>query len=425
MVELQIINKILQDRSLLLIKQNSLNSNYFQNYEQEFNFIIEHYEKYKKVPDETTFLDNFPEFDILRIDENDSYLVNKIKENYLFKELVPVVKETAKLAEINSNDAVNYLRGKIESLSTLTHSGIVAYDIVKNAQERLNDFLEREKNKGLIGITTGIKELDDILYGWVADDNSVIIARTNQGKTWLLFFFMMSAFRSGKRVLIYSGEMSELMVGYRFDTLYGNFSNTGMLTGNLENKKENYVNYLDDLQKQDGFIVVTPAMLGGKRLDIPLLKELIEKYKPDIVGVDQLSLMGDYRQTRNDSLRHVQKNISEDLYLVAQEYGIPVISVAQANREVLKGKESTIPGLGNIAEADAIGQNSTRVISMMQTDDAVKLKIVKNRYGRVGDEIILIWDIDNGFIKPALLISNTEEGQKMAENIGEKGVDLF
>ena len=110
-----------------------------------------------------------------------------------------------------------------------------------------------------------------------------------------------------------------------------------------------------------------------------MLKALCKKYKPDIVGIDQLSLMDDDRRGENRRLQ--LSNITMDLFRISEELGIPVLADAQANRNKTNTEEPENPELADIGEADAIGQNSSRVISLVQTKLGLSLLVTKNRYG--------------------------------------------
>ena len=47
-------------------------------------------------------------------------------------------------------------------------------------------------------------------------------------------------------------------------------------------------------------------------------------------------------------------------------------------------------------ESDGIAQNSSRVISLVQTKSGLSLKITKNRYGENNKKLLYVWDIDCG-----------------------------
>ena len=96
---------------------------------------------------------------------------------------------------------------------------------------------------------TGFDELDALIGGWdVKEELATIVARTGMGKSWLLLKCASAAAKQGKIVGIYSGEMSENKVGYRLDTLMGNFSNGALIHGGASVKNE-YRKYLDNLKE--------------------------------------------------------------------------------------------------------------------------------------------------------------------------------
>lgn len=109
MVVLQIINKIIKTSDMSLIINNNLTREMFLAYEEEFDFIYNHYTKYGKVPDKETFLNEFQEFNLIEVAESDKFLLDKLNEEYLYYKTVPVVQQVAELLKVNSDDAVEYL----------------------------------------------------------------------------------------------------------------------------------------------------------------------------------------------------------------------------------------------------------------------------------------------------------------------------
>ena len=238
----------------------------------------------------------------------------------------------------------------------------------------------------------------------------VITGRTNVGKTWIGEYFATVAWNMGYKILFYSGEMSREMVGFRFDTLNKHFSNMGLLNGagTLGKKpdtdggkylEEDYENYINQLSQKSGFIVVTPDDFEGRKPNADELKSLALKHEADMIVVDQLSLMSDKR--RADTPRIAYNNISEDLFLVSKELKKPILLMAQANREAVKNrKKGESPELHDLAESDGVGQNATRVLSLSVIDGTLKISIKKNRYGMNNKEVLMIWDINTGYLEP-------------------------
>ena len=148
--------------------------------------------------------------------------------------LVPLIEDTAKVVKEDSIKAIQYLKEELEKLekSVPVSRNKDGYDIISNAGDRLTEYKKRCEVKGLIGIPTGIPKLDEITNGWLwGEDLVVLTGRTNVGKTWIGEYFATMAWNMGYKILMYSGEMSTAMVGFRFDTLNKHFSNMGLLNG--------------------------------------------------------------------------------------------------------------------------------------------------------------------------------------------------
>lgn len=436
MIELQVINKVIQQKSLTLLRQNNIDAEYFITYKAEVDFIFSHHQQFGNVPDAETFMNEFKDFDLVEVHESDKYLIETLQEQFMYSKMVPFVHKLADLVTEDSKGAVQFIMSQMDEMKRLSAQYKTGYDIVKNSDDRRNEVKFRHEAKGLLGVTTGIKELDEITHGWLKEDFIVIVGRTNEGKTWVMLFFLVAAWIAGVSVFLYSGEMSETLVGFRFDTLNAHFSNNAMMSGksNLGSDSEprtleDYFDYLDNLSTTDvPFVVCTPKHIGGKRLTIPVLHQIIEQYKPGIVGIDQLSLMDDFRAGKGEQSRLRYTHIAEDLYLTSEKYGIPILSPAQANRDAKKNAKNNeeTPELEHISESDGVGQNATRVIAIKQLGPTMKLGLKKNRYGKNNQEVLLIWDIDKGIVKPFLQVSTNEQGEaEQTQTTVQTGVDLF
>ena len=95
MVTLQIISKILATQDLSIVENNLLTADYFVGYEDEYNYLIEHKKSYGNVPDKATFLSKFPDIELVDVTESDRYLVDSIREEYLYYKSVPVIQKAA------------------------------------------------------------------------------------------------------------------------------------------------------------------------------------------------------------------------------------------------------------------------------------------------------------------------------------------
>ena len=428
MIELQFINKLLQEGSLTLAKQNNITEDYFNTYKDEYEFIQNHYEKYGTMPDPTTVLDKFPDFELIEIQESDRYLVEEMNERYLFTKMTPFIRKLAELTEEDSRQAITYLKQEMKNFNNL-----VTYkegeDLIEDSEKRLQEFKEKLDGKELTGISTGIKELDEITYGWQPEDFVSIIARTSQGKTWLLLFFLVKAWQQGKKVLFYNGELPNSVVGYRFDTLNRHFSNTALSKGD-KGVERVYEKYIEELKEEETpFIVIKPRDINGK-LNSTKLEGLIEKYKPDIIGIDQITLMADEKGSSGQASYLKYEHITEDLYQIAEKYRTPILAPHQANRNAEKDEEIEdiddieVPKISEIYGSDAISHNCRRIITFNKVDKMTKIVLKKNNYGKDNQELLMLWSMDKGLLKPYLKVDKSE-GKEEVESINESGVDLF
>ena len=353
MIQAQVLNAILQNQDSSIITLNNLTADYFSDYKQEFWFIKNHLDEYGNIPDTTTFLRKFPNFEIFQVHES---------LNYLLEELVKD-KNKRFLAE-NFNKIRNYiLNDDVDSAMQLLRQAsedsassvsLQCVDVIHDTS-RYDRYLDRVENLDKYFIKTGFPELDAIISGWDCNEDLVtIVARNGLGKSWILFRCAAAAAKQGKRVGIYSGEMSEDSVGYRIDTLVGNISNGALMHGGGSVKNE-YKTFLGELKDKipGELFVLTPKMINGPAT-VSALRAFVEKYKLDILFVDQHSLLEDDRKAKDK----VEKasNISKDLKLLQSVKRIPIICDSQQNREKVEGKDFDTT---QIAMADRIGQDSS------------------------------------------------------------------
>ena len=398
MVELQILNQVLQTKDISIIENNQLDSEYFPEYSEEYEYLMNHYKEYKNVPDKATFLAQFNDFEFIEVTESEDYLIDTIREEYLFTKSVPVVQNIAKLLKTNANSAVEYMIQSMKDLQPNYKVGGI--DIIQQANKRLEAYIDRRDNQDNWFFTTGFPELDDIVHGINRTEELVLIfARINQGKSWVLEKIATHIWETGFNVGYISPEMGELSVGYRFDTLHKNFSNNGLMWGKKDFDEKSYREYIEELQKKSNkFIVATPVDDFNNRITISKLREFVKKHKLDVLAIDGITYLSDERGNRNDSKTTSLTNIAQDLKSLGMELKIPILLVIQANRSGAVDKESDdLPELESIRDSDGPGQASTMVIAVKQGPDGViTLQVKKQRNGRVGDKISYQWNPDIG-----------------------------
>lgn len=394
--QLQVINKILQTKDFSLVELNNLTEDFFFAYKTEFNYIKNHYEKYQTVPDKLTFINIFPEFDIIEVTEPDNYLIEQLYKDYNSSFIASRFNQIKKLIEEDKTDeAVAYLVKSVDNLHQ--GSAIQSHDLL-NDTSRYDRYLERVTNHDKYYIRTGFPELDNIIGGLDREnENMVIAARTGIGKTWTLLIMAAAAVQQGLRVGIYSGEMSVDKVGYRIDTIIGGINNNVITRGIDTSVQMQYKDYLEKLKNgmysKDGrgaLKILTPNDIAGPAT-VAALRAFVDKEHLEILFIDQYSLLEDtsHAQSGHERVANISKAV-KNLQVMKR---IPIVSVAQMNRTKNDDGEKDTTQIGL---SDRIGQDATCVIMLDREreylddkktqvkDDKLIMDITKSRDGGTG-----------------------------------------
>lgn len=413
MTELQFINYIFSQNSLALATDNGITSEFFTTYKDHYTFITDFVNQYNQLPSKETFQGQFSgNFDWLAVSDPPEYLVERLKEEYLFRK---VVNKYSKIGELLKD---GHTEKAVEIMSEITQkyyqqSGGHCVELIGDAKERYDSYIERVKDPAKSFISTGLKELDEVIGGWdMLNETAMIAARTGIGKSWVLIYFALQAAKAGLRVGYYSGEMESDFVGYRLDTFASNLPN-GSLTHGNGNIKDQYKNYIDDLSNNipGKIFCITPddKMFNGS-VTVAKLKAFIEKYNLQMLCIDQFSLLEDQRRAKLP--REQAINISKDLRTLQRMKKIPFLCAVQLNRE---DTSDGGPSSRNIAESDRIGQDSTTILFIENKGDNVCISIGKSRNAKTGDKLTYVWNKNMGTMHYIPTEKDAKKGVDSAE----------
>ena len=391
LTQLQVLNIILSTGNLSIILDNGLTADYFPNFRNEFNFIYLHYKNYNQVPDLATFLKSFPDFEVLQVNESIDYLLDELyrekNENFLASTFNKI---RDLLLKGDTDKAMDLLSRSADQAQESKH--LNAVDILSDTS-RYDEYLDKCSNLTNYYVTTGFKELDQILGGWDRkNEYATIIARSGQGKSWCLLKSIVAAASRGLTVGLYSGEIELNKVSFRMDTLMSHISNTKIIRGNVDVGVQ-YKNYLDNLKNnhKGKIYVLTPDMINEDPT-VDTLTSFVEKYNLDILYVDQQTLLTDRNRARTSFEKAA--NISKDIKMLQVRKHIPIITVTQQNRTSVE--DNGFAGTEHIGQSDRIGQDSTTIIGVSQKDGIMTLHIVKARDGGTGKTLNYSIDLDTG-----------------------------
>ena len=190
-IELQVISKILtSDSDIEVDTLCGYDASFYRVFRPQIEFILEHRARFGNVPDQFTFLAEFPDVTLVRVDEPLKYLTQELKKN---KQHILITETFNKLKDLGSGDvsyAWQYLRQQCDRAERLDDNRPM--DIIKEAQTRADQVAQYAKQSR---IPTGFAEIDKIMYGGLStvEELVILIARTNTGKSWVCTKMMESA----------------------------------------------------------------------------------------------------------------------------------------------------------------------------------------------------------------------------------------
>ena len=206
---------------------------------------------------------------------------------------------------------------------------------IKNTLEDAWARIEKmHESKGeLRGVTSGYKDLDNLLSGFQKSDLIILAARPSVGKTSLaLDFVRHAAVHANHAVAFFSLEMSKEQLVDRMVSAESKVNSWKLRTGSklYDNEWQMIQESLNRLKASKIFIddepAISPIKLKSK------LRKMNSKHKVDLVVVDYLQLMSSHKNY--DSMVNQVTEISRSLKGIAKEFNVPVIALSQLSRAV-------------------------------------------------------------------------------------------
>jgi hypothetical protein len=241
----------------------------------------------------------------------------------------------------------------------------------------LKDFEQRFILKARNPVATGWEEIDTITHqGLGSGELGVVIAPTGAGKSMALVHIGAQALIAGKNVIYYTLELSDTVVGSRFDSCI-----TKVPLGNLHTFKEEIYEKIQDLE---GKLIVKEY--PTKSSSVNTLKHHLEKLKnrdfvPDVIIVDYADLLRPSSNLREK--RHELETIYEQLRALAQVHKCCVWTASQTNRSGLNAEVITMESISEAFNkcfvADFIFSISRTAEDKLSNEG--RIFIAKNRNG--------------------------------------------
>jgi replicative DNA helicase len=263
--------------------------------------------------------------------------------------------------------------------------------LVHQSMEDLERIHERT---GLVGLSTGFRDLDELLQGLQRANLIVVAARPGIGKSSLVTNIARNVAVAGGTVALFSLEMSRVEIGMRLlcseARVQWHKVRAGMVAADDWGRIVEAAEILDPAPLfivDTGNVTIVDIRAKARRMK--------SQHNLDLIIVDYLQLMSSHH--RVDNRQQEVAEISRSLKLLAKELDVPIIAVSQLNRDPERRTDKK-PQLADLRESGAIEQDSDVVMFIHrdplseedQARNAAEVIIAKHRNGPVG-KITLTW----------------------------------
>jgi len=311
------------------------------------------------------------------------------------KAIESAVRKAPKLLEAGETGKIEQLIKDAVSVSLNRSMGLSYF---ANPMERL----ERQAQSPL-RTSTGWKSVDDLLSGGLARGEMILFsANSGGGKSITLANLAKNFVEQKLNVLYISLELSEDLIGQRFDMMY-----TGIPTMLSRAKFREIGAQLEDLGPNLGELHVKYMPSGTNANTIrAYLKEfeLQYGYIPDLLVVDYLDIMGANEYVSADNISEKDKRASEQLRDIGIEYNMFIATASQQNRDAIKAKSEDLNQshiAGGITKVNTVDWYVSIIMNpVMKAAGEIGFAFLKTRSSDgVGKTIFMKWLNDTLGIK--------------------------
>ena len=239
---------------------------------------------------------------------------------------------------------------------------------------------------------SGLQKIDANFGGFTAGELICFGARMGTGKTALGWQVMLHSLQRERPCLFVSLEMSSGQLFERHLSSATGISSLKIRSGNLDSRQRDEIE-VEQLKFRDYPVSVHAPPSAT-------LRQIAAAAKLKQSGGGLSLLIVDYFQmietTNRRAERHQQlAEISRDLKKLAGELNIPVIVLAQLNRQA----DNVVPRKAHIAESDQIAKDADQVWLLHRKEKSTDIRVDKHRY--IQDDAAIEYRYDCGRFRDA------------------------
>ena len=293
-----------------------------------------------------------------------------IYDLYVKRELIKISENVIDASKLNDldNDGQKIIESFEKSLFDLAEKGSFNSSLVK-FDEAMRMTIEMASNaykndEGIVGVPTGLTDLDDRLGGLHKSDLLIIAGRPSMGKTALATNIAYNAAKKiqddnrKSTVAFFSLEMSSEQLSTRILAEQSRIKSNDIRRGRIsEDQFDKFIETSKNISELPLYIDETPAItIAALSNRARRIKRL---YGLDLVVVDYIQLM----RASNFKDGRVQEisEITQGLKALAKELSLPVLALSQLSRAV-EARDIKKPQLSDLRESGSIEQDADVVM---------------------------------------------------------------
>ncbi len=294
-----------------------------------------------------------------------------IYDMFVRRELIKISEQTIDSAKLNDLDTngQTIIENSERLLFDLAEKGSFNSSLVK-FDEAMKQTIEMasaayKNEEGIVGVPTGLRDLDDKLGGLHQSDLIIIAGRPSMGKTSLATNIAFNAAQklqdSGKKssIAFFSLEMSSEQLSTRIISEQARISSNDIRRGRISDDQfDKFLETSKNISELPLYIDETPAItiaaLSNRARRIKRLFGL------DMIVVDYIQLMRGTTFNKDGRVQEISQ-ITQGLKAIAKELSVPVVALSQLSRQV-EQRDDNKPLLSDLRESGSIEQDADVVM---------------------------------------------------------------
>ncbi len=294
-----------------------------------------------------------------------------IYDMFVRRELIKISEQTIDSAKVNDLDTngQSIIENSERLLFDLAEKGSFNSSLIK-FDEAMKQTIEMasaayKNDEGIVGVPTGLRDLDDRLGGLHQSDLIIIAGRPSMGKTSLATNIAFNAAQklqnNGKKstIAFFSLEMSSEQLSTRILAEQARIRSNDIRRGRISDEQfDKFLETSKNISELPLYIDETPAIsIAAMSNRARRIKRL---FGLDMIIVDYIQLMRGTSFNKDGRVQEISQ-ITQGLKAIAKELSIPVVALSQLSRQV-EQRDDHKPQLSDLRESGSIEQDADVVM---------------------------------------------------------------